>query len=138
MHLWRAVGSAVWRCERGKRGGAGRGDGSGCSGVGGHPPALGLEAGEPLGPLAAPQLPVWGGAQGPGPPGVVRWCQGELLKVDPRNCRDLLGTQEGMHPVPRLGRREGGAGHGRCPVEVGGGAPQDPLRVPAGRDDKEE
>ena len=28
--------------------------------------------------------------------------------------------------------------HGRCPVEVGGADPQDPLRVPAGRDDGEE
>ena len=44
----------------------------------------------------------------------------------------------GVHLVPRLARREGGAGHGRCPVEVGGGDPQDPLRVPAGRDNEEE
>ena len=58
--------------------------------------------------------------------------------MDPRNGGDLLCLQEGVYPVPRLGRREGGAGHGRCPVEVGGGDPQDPLRVPAGRDDEEE
>ena len=54
------------------------------------------------------------------------------------NDGDLLCSQKGMHPVPRLGRREGGAGHGNCPVEVGGGDPQDPLRVPACRDDEEE
>ena len=29
-------------------------------------------------------------------------------------------------------------GYGCCPIEVGGGDPQDPLRVPAGRDDEEE
>ena len=56
--------------------------------------------------------------------------------MDPRNGGDLLCSQVGVHPVPRLGRREGGAGHGRCPVEVGGGDPQVPLRVPAGRDDE--
>ena len=39
-------------------------------------------------------------------------------------------------PVPRA--PGGGAGYGRCPVEVGLGDPQDPLRVPAGRDHKEE
>ena len=43
-----------------------------------------------------------------------------------------------MYPVPRRGRREGGAGLGCCPIEVGGGDPQDPFRVPAGRDDEEE
>ena len=58
--------------------------------------------------------------------------------MDPRNGGDILCWQEGVHPVPRVGRREGGAGHGCCPVEVGGGDPQDPLRVPAGRDDEEE
>ena len=43
-----------------------------------------------------------------------------------------------MYPVPRRGRREGGAGYGCCPVEVGGGDPQDLLRVPGGRDDEDE
>ena len=58
--------------------------------------------------------------------------------MDPRNGGDLLCSQEGVYPVPRGWRREGGAGYGRCPVQVGGGDPQDPLRVPAGRDDQEE
>ena len=58
--------------------------------------------------------------------------------MDPRNAGDLLCSQEGVYPVLRRGRREGGAGYGRCPVQVGGGDPQDPLRVPAGRDDEEE
>ena len=58
--------------------------------------------------------------------------------MDPRNGGDLLCPQEGVYPVPRRGRREGGAGYGRCPVQVGGGDPQDPPRVPAGRDDEEE
>ena len=51
---------------------------------------------------------------------------------------DLLCSQEGVHPVPRPGRREWGGGHGRCPVGVGGDDPVDPLRVPAGRDNEEE
>ena len=55
----------------------------------------------------------------------------------PRNGGDLLCSQEGVYPVPRRGHREGGVGYGCCPIEVGGGDPQDPFRVPAGRDDKE-
>ena len=61
----------------------GRGWGAGCgvspvgAGAGGHPSALGGAAGEPRGPRIAPPLSVLGGAQGPGPPGVGRWCRGE-------------------------------------------------------------
>ena len=58
--------------------------------------------------------------------------------MDPCNGGDLLCSQEGVYSVPRRTRREGGAGYGCCPIEVGGGDSQDPLRVPAGRDDKEE
>ena len=122
----------------------GRGWGGGCGvsparpGACGHPPALGGEAGEPRGPRVAPQLPVWGGAQCPGPPGVVERCRGQPHQVDPRNGGDLLCSQEGVYSVPRRGRREGGAGYGCCPIEVGGGDPQDPPRVPAGCDDEEE
>ena len=99
----------------------GRGWGSGCGvsparpGAGGHPPALGGEAGEPGGPRVVPELPVWGGAQGPGPPGVVEWCQGEPHQVDPRNGGDLLCSQEAVYSVPRRGRREGGRGTGAAP-----------------------
>ena len=56
--------------------------------------------------------------------------------MDPRNGGDLLCSQEGVYPVPRRRRREGGAGYGCCPIEVGGGYPQDPFRVPAGRGDE--
>ena len=58
--------------------------------------------------------------------------------MDPRNGGDLLCSQEGVYSVPRRGGREGGAGYGCCPIEVGGGDPQDPPRVPARRDDEEE
>ena len=58
--------------------------------------------------------------------------------MDPRNGGDLLCSQEGVIPVPRLGPRQGGPGHGRCPVKVVGVDPHDPLRVPAGPDDEEE
>ena len=58
--------------------------------------------------------------------------------MDPRNGGDLLCSQKGVYPVPRRGRQEGGGGYGCCPVEVGGADPQDPLRVPTGRDDEEE
>ena len=55
---------------------AGEGGEGGCfgplrAGAGGHPSALGREAGEPRGPHFAPQLQVWGGAQGLRPPGIV-------------------------------------------------------------------
>ena len=39
--------------------------------------------------------------------------------MDPRNGGDLLCSQEGVYSVPRRGRREGGAGYGCCPIEVG-------------------
>ena len=58
--------------------------------------------------------------------------------MDCRKGGDFLGPPEGVHPVPRLRRRGGGEGHGRCPVKVGGGDPRDPLRVSAGHDDEEE
>ena len=125
-------------CAAGRVAGAGCGGGSGRSGAGGHPLALGRQAGEPLGPLAAPEPPVRGGAQGPGPSGVVGCCRGEPQEVDPRNSGHLLGPQDGVYPIPLLGPWEGWAGQGRCPVEVGGGDPQDPLQVSAGRDDEEE
>ena len=58
--------------------------------------------------------------------------------MDPRNGGELLCSQEGVYTVPRRGGREGGAGYGCCPIEVDGGDPQDPFRVPAGPDDREE
>ena len=58
--------------------------------------------------------------------------------MHPRNGSDLLCSQEGVYPVPHRGHREGGTGYGRCPVKVGGGDPQYPHRIPAGRDDEEE
>ena len=65
----RGVGGRAW--------GAGDGASPVRPGAGGHPSALGGEAGEPRGPHVAPQPPVWGTAQGPGPPGVVRRSRGE-------------------------------------------------------------
>ena len=41
-------------------------------------------------------------------------------------------------PSRAAGAGRGGAGYGRCPVQVGGGDPLDPLRVPGGRYDEEE
>ena len=40
-------------------------------------------------------------------------------KVDPRNGGDLLCSQEGLHPVPRLRRREGGGGSRALPHRGG-------------------
>ena len=73
---WAVLCSALWA-------GGGEGPEAGCgvspvrAGADGHPAALGGEAGEPRGPRVVPQLPVWGGAQGPGPPGAVGRCRGE-------------------------------------------------------------
>ena len=58
--------------------------------------------------------------------------------MDPRNGGDLLCSQEGVYPVPRRGRQEGGAGYRCCPIEVGGGNPQDPFQAAAGCDGEEE
>ena len=89
-------------------------------------------------PTRRATAPSLGWGSGPWAPGVAGRCQGEPHKLDPCNVSDLLCSQEGVHPVPRLWRRGGGVEHGRCFVEVGGGDHQDPLRVPAGRDDEEE
>ena len=56
--------------------------------------------------------------------------------MDPRNGGDRLCSQERMHPVPRLGRREGGVGARVLPGRGGRPDPKDPLRVPAGCDDE--
>ena len=79
----------------------------------------------------APSLGRGSGPWAPGGRGVVP--RGAALR-GPRNGGDLLCSQEGVYPVPRRGHREGGAGYGCCPIEVGGGDPHDPFRVPAGRD----
>ena len=76
--LCRGQCCAVLRRGKGGRGWeAGGGVSPVRAGAGGHPSALGGEAGESHSPHVAPQLPVWGGAQGPWPPGVVWWCRGE-------------------------------------------------------------
>ena len=108
--LWRAAGSAVWCCVGGE--GAGGGDGSGWSGAGGHPPALGQEAGEPRGPLAPPQLPVWVRAHGSGPPGVVGWCWGESDKVDPVTAVTSCVRRKACTPTRASGIGRGGPGTG--------------------------
>ena len=58
--------------------------------------------------------------------------------MDPRNRVDLLGPQEGVYPVLRLGRRRLGARHGRGPVGMAGGSPEDPLRASACNENEEE
>ena len=72
-----AVPCSAPRGEGGRGAGAGGGVSPVRAGAGGDRSALGGEAEEPRGPRFAPRLPVWGGAQGPGPPGVVGWCRGE-------------------------------------------------------------
>ena len=89
----------------------------------GHPPALGQEAGEPF------SLHVPSPGQG---------SEGEPHKVDPPDGGDLLAPQESVYPVLCLARWEGGAEHRCCPIEVGRGGPQDPLRVLVGHDGEEE
>ena len=80
----RCISAVPWAVPcRALRGGGGEGVGGRLwrqlrtAGAGGHPLALGGEAGEPCGPRVAPQLRVWGRARGPGPPGVVGWFRGE-------------------------------------------------------------
>ena len=52
-------------------------------------------------------------------PGVVGAGRRGPHKVDSRGGGDLLGRDKGVYLVPRLRRREGGAGHGRRPIVVG-------------------
>ena len=73
-----------------------------------------------------------------GPWGSSGDAEGSRSRWIPVTAVTCCVCRKDVHPVPRHGRQEGGAGHGCCPVWVGGGDPQDPLRVPAGRDYEEE
>ena len=73
-----------------------------------------------------------------GPRGSSGDAEGSRSRWTPVTAVTCCVCRKDVHPVPRHGRQEGGAGHGCCPVWVGGGDPQDPLRVPAGRDYEEE
>ena len=127
VHRWRAVGGVPWCSGWGVVAVA-----PGCHGPYGHPPALGREAGEPLRPQPAPQLPVRGGAQGSGPSGVVGSCQGEPHKVDLRDGGDFLGPQKDVYPVQRLGRPAGGHGAQALPGRGGWGCRLGPALGPRG------
>ena len=108
---------------------------------GGRWPSIGtgLGGGGATRPTHCATAPSLGRGSGPWAPGGRRVVpKGGRTRCTPVTADDLLCSQEGVYPVPRRGRREGGAGYGRCPVQVGGGDPQDPLWVPAGRDDVEE
>ena len=86
-------------------------------GASGHPSALGRDAGEPRVPHVAPQLPVWGGAQGPGPSGVVGWFRGRRTRWTPVTavtscvCRKMCtpsraagaGGGGGVQALPQIG-----------------------------------
>ena len=58
----RCIVGVSWAVLSGAGGGGGRGGGPGESLADGHPPVLGREAAKPLGPRAAPQLPIFGRA----------------------------------------------------------------------------
>ena len=129
------------------RGGGGKGLGAGCgvspvrAGAGGHPSALGGEAWEPRGPRVAPQLSIWGRAHGPGPwaPGGRRVVPGgSRTRWTPVTAVTSCVRRKVCTPSRAAGAGKGGGGYGCCPIEVGGGDPQDPFWVPAGCDDEED
>ena len=86
-------------------------------------------AGAAVSAPCAPEAPSRGAAAG-----LAAWAAGAVSSAAP-NGGDLLCSQEGVYPVPRHGRREGG---GRVRPLPRTGDPRDPLEVPAGRNDEEE
>ena len=103
------------------RGGGGKGVGSGCgvsparAGAGGHPSALGGEAGEPRGARVAPQPPVWGGAQGPWPRGSSGGVGGSCTRWNPVTAVTCCVRRKVCTPSRAAGAGRGGRGTGAAP-----------------------
>ena len=131
VHQWRAMDSAV-RC----RGGGGGGLVVVVVPGGQGPVAIHWHWGGRRASLSA-HSPRHSPQSGPG-----------LRALRPRGSSGVAGggRTRWSHPSRRKActpsrassAKRGGAGHGCCPVEVGGGDPQDPLWVSAGRDGEEE
>ena len=94
---------------------AGGGVGSGWSGVGGHPPALGREAGVPRGPHVGSKLPIWGGAQGPGPPGSSGDAGGSRTRWTPVMVPTSCNRRKACTPSRASGAGRGGRDTGADP-----------------------
>ena len=115
------ISAVPWAVPCGALRGGGGGGGAAVAsaparlGVRGHPPALGGQAGEPRGPRVAPQLPVWGGAQGPGPPGVIERCRGQPHQVDPVTAVTSCVRRKVCTPSRAAGAGRGGRGTGVAP-----------------------
>ena len=73
-----------------------------------------------------------------GPRGSSGGAEGSRTRWTPVTAVTSCVRKKVCTPSRAAGAGRGGAGYGRCHVQVGGVEPQDPLRVPAGRDDKEE
>ena len=111
LHVWRALGGAVW-CQGG---GASRCGGPGWSWAGCHPPALEWEVGEPLGPHAAPQLPVRGGAEGSGPTGSLVVSGGSRTRWTPATAVTSWVRRKACTLFRASGAGRGGQSTGAAP-----------------------
>ena len=141
VHRCRGVGSAV-RCSAGGRGGGGGGPAVASAPHGRGPAAIHPHGGGRQGSHAAHasrhSSQSGAGLRALGPRGSSGGAGVSRTRWTPVNGGNLLCSQEGGYPVPRRGRREGGAGYSCCPIEVCRGYPQDPFRDAAGREDEEE
>ena len=72
-----------------------------------------------------------------GPRGLSGGAGGSRTRWTPVTAVTSCVRRRVCTPSCAAGARRGGAGYGCCPIEVGGGDPQDPFRVPAGCDDEE-
>ena len=127
------------------RGGGGgrRGWGAGCGvsparpGVRGHPPALGGRRGSHAAHASRHSSQSGAGLRALGPRGSSSGAGGSRTRWTPVTAVTSCVRRKVCTPSRAAGAGRGG-GYRCGPIEVGGGDPQDPPRVPAGRDDEEE
>ena len=141
VHQCRAVGSAVW-CSAGGRGGGGGGPAVASAPHGRGPAAIHRHWEGRRGSHAAHasrhSSQSGAGPRALGPRGSSIGVGGSRTRWTPVTAVTSCVRRKVCTPSRAAGAGSGGAGYGCCPIEVGGGDPQDPPRVPVGRDDEEE
>ena len=141
VHQCRAVGRAV-QCSAGGRGGGGGGPAVASAPYGRGPAAIHRHWEGRRGSHAAHasrHLSQSGaGLRALGPQRSSGGARGSRTRWTPVTAVTSCVRRKVCTPSRAAGADKGGAGYGCCPIEVGGDDPQDPPRVPAGRDDEEE
>ena len=127
---------------RGRKGGRRSGSCGGVSpvqaGAGGHPSAVGGGRGIHAAHASRHCSQSGAGLRALGPRGSPVGARGSRTRWTPATAVTSCFRRKVCIPSRAAGAGWGGAGYRCCPVEVGGGDPQDPLLVLVGHDDEEE